>query len=95
MAWVNRFGISRREQDEFALRSHQNAAKAHKDGIYVEEVRCGAMGYGPVADAMQHCDSSVFLVLLCTRGRSISLSVDCHGVAVRHGTVWHLSLIHI
>lgn len=60
MAWVNRFGISRREQDEFALRSHQNAAKAHKDGIYVEEVRCGAMGYGPVADAMQQCDSSVF-----------------------------------
>lgn len=33
-----RFGISRQEQDEFALRSHQNAAKAHADGTYDQEV---------------------------------------------------------
>ncbi|CAM9413776.1 unnamed protein product [Ectocarpus sp. 12 AP-2014] len=33
-----RFGISRQEQDEFALRSHQNAAKAHADGIYDQEI---------------------------------------------------------
>lgn len=33
-----RFGISRQAQDEFALRSHQNSAKAHADGIYADEV---------------------------------------------------------
>ncbi|CAN0054438.1 unnamed protein product [Ascophyllum nodosum] len=33
-----RFGISRSDQDEFSLRSHQNAAKAHADGIYHEEI---------------------------------------------------------
>jgi len=32
------FGVSRREQDEFALRSHHLAAKAHADGIYDDEV---------------------------------------------------------
>ena len=32
------FGVSRRESDEFALRSHHNAAKAHADGLYDEEV---------------------------------------------------------
>ena len=29
-----KFGVSRREQDEFAALSHQRAAKAHKEGIY-------------------------------------------------------------
>jgi hypothetical protein len=29
-----KFGVSRREQDEFAAMSHQRAAKAHKEGIY-------------------------------------------------------------
>jgi len=32
------FGVSRRDSDEFALRSHHNAAKAHADGIFDEEV---------------------------------------------------------
>ena len=39
----DRFGISRQEQDEFALRSHQNAAKAHADGIYDDEVCTGSL----------------------------------------------------
>ncbi|CAM9439470.1 unnamed protein product [Discosporangium mesarthrocarpum] len=33
-----RFGISRKDQDEFALRSHQGAATAHADGFYDEEI---------------------------------------------------------
>mmetsp|Transcript_13434 Transcript_13434/g.15334 ORF Transcript_13434/g.15334 Transcript_13434/m.15334 type:complete len:449 (+) Transcript_13434:94-1440(+) len=33
-----RFGVSRQEQDEFALRSHQNAAKAHAEGMYDQEI---------------------------------------------------------
>ena len=61
LPWVNRFGISRNEQDKFALRSHQNAAKAHADGIYVEEVGSGAMGCGPVADATHHSEQRWFL----------------------------------
>merc|ERR1719197_1838823 len=32
------FGVTRRESDEFALRSHHNAAKAHADGLYDDEV---------------------------------------------------------
>merc|ERR550537_1971040 len=32
------FGVSRAESDEFALRSHHGAAKAHADGLYDEEV---------------------------------------------------------
>lgn len=35
---ASRFGISRRDQDEFAMRSHLNAAKAHKDGLYKDEI---------------------------------------------------------
>ncbi|CAM9266268.1 unnamed protein product [Phaeothamnion confervicola] len=33
-----RFGISRLSQDEFALRSHKNAAAAHEKGVYLEEI---------------------------------------------------------
>merc|ERR1711871_341204 len=33
-----RFGVSRADQDEYALRSHHNAAKAHADGIYDDEI---------------------------------------------------------
>jgi acetyl-CoA C-acetyltransferase len=33
-----RLGISRQEQDEFAARSHQLAAKAIKDGVLAEEI---------------------------------------------------------
>ena len=33
-----RFGVTRAAQDEFAARSHQNAAKAHAEGLYTEEV---------------------------------------------------------
>ncbi len=33
-----KFGISRKEQDEYALRSHQLAAKATKDGLFSNEV---------------------------------------------------------
>lgn len=33
---AGRFGISREEQDAFAARSHVNAAKAHKEGLYKE-----------------------------------------------------------
>ena len=32
------FGVTRQEQDEFALRSHLGAAKAHADGLYDDEV---------------------------------------------------------
>ena len=32
------FGVTRQESDEFALRSHHNAAKAHLDGLYADEV---------------------------------------------------------
>jgi len=35
---ADRFGISRQAQDEFALRSHHNAAKAHADGLYADEI---------------------------------------------------------
>jgi acetyl-CoA acyltransferase len=35
---ADRFGITRAAQDEFALRSHVNAAKAHADGIYADEI---------------------------------------------------------
>lgn len=33
-----KFGVSRREQDEFTVRSHTNAAKAHADGMYLDEI---------------------------------------------------------
>ena len=33
-----RFGVSRGDQDEFALRSHSNAFKAHEDGLYSDEI---------------------------------------------------------
>lgn len=33
-----KFGISRKDQDEFCVMSHHRAAKAHKDGIYLEEL---------------------------------------------------------
>lgn len=33
-----RFGVSRKDQDEFSVRSHQLAAKAHKEGLYADEI---------------------------------------------------------
>uniref|UniRef100_A0A7S1CLW5 acetyl-CoA C-acyltransferase n=1 Tax=Bicosoecida sp. CB-2014 TaxID=1486930 RepID=A0A7S1CLW5_9STRA len=33
-----KFGVTREEQDKFALRSHQNAAKAHKEGLLDDEI---------------------------------------------------------
>jgi len=33
-----KFGISRQDQDEFTVRSHTNAAKAHQDGFYKDEI---------------------------------------------------------
>jgi len=33
-----KFGVSRASQDAFALRSHMNAAKAHADGLYKDEI---------------------------------------------------------
>jgi acetyl-CoA acyltransferase len=33
-----KFGVSRTDQDEFTVRSHTNAAKAHADGFYINEV---------------------------------------------------------
>lgn len=33
-----KFGVSRQAQDEYAVRSHTNAAKAHADGLYVDEL---------------------------------------------------------
>ena len=33
-----KFGVSRQEQDEYTVRSHTLAAKAHQDGFYVNEV---------------------------------------------------------
>lgn len=33
-----RFGITREQQDDFAYRSHQNAAKAHSDGLLQGEI---------------------------------------------------------
>ena len=35
---ADKFGVTRSESDEFALASHLNAAKAHADGIYDDEV---------------------------------------------------------
>merc|ERR1719263_720005 len=35
---ADRFGVSRRDSDEYALRSHMNAAKAHADGLYEDEI---------------------------------------------------------
>jgi len=35
---ADKFGVSRQESDEFAMRSHHNAAKAHADGLYDDEV---------------------------------------------------------
>merc|ERR1719240_2611398 len=35
---ADKFGVTRQESDEFALRSHHNAAKAHADGLYDDEV---------------------------------------------------------
>lgn len=35
---ANRFGISRKEQDEFAARSHQRAANALKEGKFNDEI---------------------------------------------------------
>lgn len=32
------FGVSREDQDAFAVRSHLNAAKAHEDGFYNDEI---------------------------------------------------------
>lgn len=33
-----KFGVSRADQDEFTVRSHKNAAKAHADGLYKDEI---------------------------------------------------------
>jgi acetyl-CoA acyltransferase len=33
-----KFGVSRSDQDEFTVRSHQLAAKAHSDGLYSDEI---------------------------------------------------------
>ena len=33
-----KFGVTRREQDEFTVTSHIRAAKAHADGAYVKEI---------------------------------------------------------
>lgn len=33
-----RWGVTREEQDDFAFRSHSLAAKAHKEGLYKEEI---------------------------------------------------------
>ena len=35
---ADRYGISREAQDEFALRSHHNAATAWKNGLFADEV---------------------------------------------------------
>jgi acetyl-CoA acyltransferase len=35
---ADHFGVSRQDSDEFAVRSHVNAAKAHADGLYDDEV---------------------------------------------------------
>jgi acetyl-CoA acyltransferase len=33
-----KFGVSRKDQDEFTVRSHVNAAKAHAEGLYDDEI---------------------------------------------------------
>jgi hypothetical protein len=33
-----KFGVSRADQDELAVRSHLNAAKAHAEGLYKDEI---------------------------------------------------------
>jgi acetyl-CoA acyltransferase len=35
---AERFGVSRHDQDEFTVRSHSSAAKAHADGWYKDEI---------------------------------------------------------
>ncbi|CAH0376214.1 unnamed protein product [Pelagomonas calceolata] len=41
---ATKFGVTREEQDKFTLRSHQNAQKAHDDGVYAEELVPGVEG---------------------------------------------------
>ncbi|CAE7823255.1 HADHB, partial [Symbiodinium microadriaticum] len=35
---AQKFGVSRKDQDEFTVRSHTNAAKAHAEGLYDCEI---------------------------------------------------------
>lgn len=35
---VEQYGVSREEQDEFALRSHNNAARAEREGLFQDEI---------------------------------------------------------
>ena len=35
---ADHFGVTRKDSDEFAVRSHTNAAKAHADGIFDDEI---------------------------------------------------------
>ena len=35
---ARRFGVTREEQDEFAVRSHNLAHKAHQDNMYSDEI---------------------------------------------------------
>ena len=60
---ANMFEISREEQDEFALRSHQNAARAWDEGVFANEVLAvpGDNGGGPLLsrDECVRADSSM------------------------------------
>jgi len=53
---ADKFGVSRQEQDEFALRSHLAASKAHADGIYDDEV---LMYEGSRAETGARADSTI------------------------------------
>ena len=35
---AQKFGVSRLDQDEYTVRSHQNAARAHAEGRYEQEI---------------------------------------------------------
>jgi acetyl-CoA acyltransferase 1 len=47
---VDRYGVSRIEQDEFALRSHQKAHKAQRDGLFDTEVVAVEVTHGPESE---------------------------------------------
>jgi acetyl-CoA acetyltransferase family protein len=55
---ADRYGISREEQDEFAVKSHRNAARAWAEGVFADEV-VAVPGTDLTADESIRADSSV------------------------------------
>ena len=62
-----RVGVSRRDQDEFTVRSHTNAFNAHAAGMYDDEIvpvngstaENGKCCFGPVCSALHYPSATV------------------------------------